>query len=101
MCIRDRYSLLDRVRGKVFTYDGDGNLLYVFGGLGGGEGRFQQPVSLVYRGDRIAVLDQSAGSLTVFAPTSFARKVQAAYAAHDEGDAEEETACWEALERCV
>ncbi len=93
------YSLLDRERGKVFTYDGDGNLLYVFGGLDGGEGKFQQPVSLVYRGDRIAVLDRSAGSLTLFAPTPFAQKVLAAYAAHDNGNAEEETACWEALEK--
>ncbi len=93
------YSLLDRERGKVFTYDGDGNLLYVFGGLDGGEGKFQQPASLVYCGDRIAVLDRSTGSLTVFAPTPFAQKVLAAYEAHDKGNAEEETACWEALEK--
>ena len=93
------YSLLDRERGKVFTYDGDGNLLYIFGGLGGGTGKFQQPVSLVYCGEKIAVLDQSACSLTVFRPMPFAQKVMAAYAAHDTGNAEEEVACWKSLER--
>ena len=35
----------------------------------------------------------------MFAPTPFAQKVLAAYEAHDKGNAEEETACWEALER--
>lgn len=31
------YSLLDRKRGRIFTYDKEGNLLYIFGGLGSQE----------------------------------------------------------------
>ncbi len=30
---RGIYSLLDRKRGRIFTYDKEGNLLYIFGGL--------------------------------------------------------------------
>lgn len=93
------YSLLDRVRGKVFTYDADGNLLYVFGGLGGGVDCFVQPVSLVYSGDRIAVLDQSQAKLTLLRPTPFAELVLQAYDAHENGNAATETACWERLEQ--
>lgn len=93
------YSLLDRKRSKVFTYDGDGNLLYVFGGQGDGLGKFEQPVSLVYVGENIAVLDQSTRRLTLFTPTAFARQVIAAYAAHEAGDAQEEEDCWRALEQ--
>ena len=32
------YSILDSVRGRIFTYDHEGNLLYIFGGLGSQEG---------------------------------------------------------------
>ena len=88
------YSLLDRKRCKIFTYDEDGELLYIFGGKGGGQGRFEQPVSLVYCGDRIAVLDQSQSAVILFAPTDFAQAVTATYAAHDVGDTQTEERCW-------
>lgn len=91
-------SLLDRKRGKVFTYDYDGNLLYVFGGTGAGIGSFEQPVSLVYIDDKIAVLDQVSKEITLFRTTDFTNQVLAAYDAHDAGDYEKEEACWRALE---
>ena len=34
------YSVLDQRRGRIFTYDDSGNLLYVFGGIGHGVGLF-------------------------------------------------------------
>jgi hypothetical protein len=40
------YSVLDRQRGRIFTYESDGHLLYVFGGLGTTESTFRVPVAL-------------------------------------------------------
>lgn len=91
-------SLLDRKRGKVFTYDYDGNLLYVFGGLGAGIGSFEQPVSIVYIGNKLAVLDQFSKEITLFKTTDFTDSVLAAYQAHDDGDFEKEEKCWRSLE---
>lgn len=93
------YSLLDRVRGKVFTYDSDGNLLYVFGGKGSGIDCFEQPVSLVYSGSDIVVLDKSTSKLTSFSATTFTKLVLNAYEAHENGNAEQETECWEELDK--
>lgn len=92
------YSLLDRKRGKVFTYDYDGNLLYIFGGTGAGIGNFEQPVSIVYIDNKIAVLDQMSKEIVVFRTTDFTDQVLAAYEAHDAGDYKKEEACWRALE---
>lgn len=91
-------SLLDRKRGKVFTYDYDGNLLYTFGSIGAGIGAFEQPVSIVYVENKIAILDQGSKEITLFRTTDFTNQVLAAYEAHDTGDYEQEEACWRALE---
>lgn len=93
------YSLLDRKRAKVFTYDNDGNLLYVFGGKGSGVDCFEQPVSIVYNGRKIVVLDQSTSKLTCFEPTTFTDLVLNAYNAHENGDFDEETTCWKELDK--
>ncbi|MBE6779640.1 MAG: hypothetical protein E7545_01540 [Ruminococcaceae bacterium] len=90
-------SLLDRKRGKIFTYSADGDLLYIFGGLGAGIGSFEQPVSMVYIGKKLAVLDQASKEITLFNTTAFTEQVLGAYAAHEAGDFETEEACWKAL----
>ena len=41
----DIYSVLD-CKGRIFTYNGDGYLLYVFGGMGNRMGQFNTPVAL-------------------------------------------------------
>ena len=51
------YSLLDRRRGRIFTYDHEGNLLYIFGGLGTQAGTFVTPVAIENIGNTIIVLD--------------------------------------------
>ena len=90
-------SLLDRKRGKVFTYSADGDLLYIFGGLGAGIGNFEQPVSIVYLGNKLAILDQASKEITLFKTTAFTEQVLGAYAAHEAGDFEKEEACWREL----
>ena len=47
------YSLLDKNRGHIFTYDNNGNLLYVFGSYGLRASDLQLPVAMAYSGDTL------------------------------------------------
>ena len=60
---RTDLSVLDRTRGRVFTYDSNGYLLYVFGALGEAFGAFTAR-RLEVVGDEILVLDLGANSIT-------------------------------------
>lgn len=88
------YHALDSKRGRIFTYDKDGQLLHQFGGIGNQQGRFKAPVALDTLGDRIVVLDKGLGRLTVFAPTNYGGWIRQAVVAHFTGDAERSTAAW-------
>ena len=72
------YACLDTTRGKVFCYNDDGYLLYVFGALGGSAGTFKAPVALDFHGDNAVVLDKERASVTVFRPTRYASLIQEA-----------------------
>ncbi len=65
------YSVLDSHQGKIFTYDGDGNLLYAFGGMGSALGVFHMPVALTYIDDKLLVLDARTSKITVFGRTDY------------------------------
>jgi tetratricopeptide (TPR) repeat protein len=65
------YSILDSKRGRVFSYDNEGNLLYIFGGIGSQSSMFTQPTSLTYFNDQIIVTDNMNKSIIVFQPTVF------------------------------
>ncbi|RXZ79863.1 gluconolactonase [Paenibacillaceae bacterium] len=65
------YSALDSRKGRVFTYDQDGNLMYIFGRMGEQEGTFRTPVAVERRGDHFLVLDQAMNRITVFKPTRY------------------------------
>lgn len=94
--IRDNgfFSCLDQKRGRVFTYDTDGNLLYVFGGIGEQDGTFREPTALEVLGDRCLVLDRAKASVTIFRPTQYARDIAAAIGAHAAGDYGEAQQLW-------
>lgn len=89
------YSVLDRRRGRVFTYDADGYLLYVFGGRGDQIGLSRNPVAIDMIGEKFVVLDGLSGSLTVFAPTDYARSILQAIEFHNTGRYEESAELWQ------
>ncbi len=80
------YSLLDRKRGRVFTYDHEGNLLYIFGGLGTQMGTFASPVAIESIGTQIIVLDATRAAITVFEATEYGRLINEAVALRYDGD---------------
>lgn len=70
------YSVLDSTRGRVFTYDQNGDLLFVFGALGDRMGCVTQPSALDMTADmRFIVADSGADKLVVYAPTEYAKKI--------------------------
>lgn len=79
------FSVLDRERGRVFQYDLESNLLFVFGGIGSQKGNFTVPSAIEKFGEDYVVLDETKNSLTLFSPTAYARIVLAATALSQEG----------------
>lgn len=88
------YSVLDQRRGRVFTYDDHGNLLYIFGGLGQEDGVFTYPVALEQNGDHLLVLDGRSNSITVFAPTRYATLIHEAIDQYNLGQYDAAASTW-------
>ncbi len=74
------WSIADQLRGKVFTYDEQGNLLYVFGDkiqsalLGG----IDTIVSMIYKGTDLLVFDKTIESFTIYKRTEYGDLIAAA-----------------------
>ncbi|MDR1692781.1 MAG: NHL repeat-containing protein [Oscillospiraceae bacterium] len=94
--VRDKgvYSLLDRKRGRVFTYDNEGNMLYIFGGLGTQSGTFRLPSSIAYSGDKILVLDTDRQEIMAFKETEYGRLINEAVGLRYDGDEKEAVEKW-------
>lgn len=80
------YSVLDKTRGRIFTYDENGNLLYVFGGLGDQKGTFRSPVAIDSLGDELLVLDRGLNRFTTFKPTVYAQHIHSAIEHYNSGE---------------
>ncbi len=92
------YSALDAKRGRIFTYDFDGNLLYVFGGdknNGNNLGSFFTPVAMIKNGENFAVLDMFKGTVTVFEPTQYGKLVNKAVGCNYNGKYDEAAEVWQ------
>lgn len=78
VCVRNYgiYTVLDSQRGRAFTYDNDGNLLFVFGGYGNKLGSFGIPKAIdVLPDSRFLVVDSEYNQIVVFEPTKYARMI--------------------------
>lgn len=80
------YSVLDSKRGRIFTYNGDGHFMYVFGGLGNLLGEFKTPTAIERVGDDFIVLDKALGEITVFRTTAYGRTLNEAVRSYYRGD---------------
>lgn len=96
---RGIYSLLDRKRGRIFTYDKEGNLLYIFGGLGSQQGTFTTPVAIEAIDDQIIVLDAYQNAVLVFAETQYGSLINDAVGLRYDGDEAQAIEKWEAVLR--
>lgn len=94
--VRDHgiFSVLDNKRGRIFTYDNYGNLLYVFGGPGNYVGAFDRPSAIDTLGDDILVADRGKNVIIVFCPTEYARAIHAAIDEYERGHFDESAQIW-------
>lgn len=73
------YSIIDDKRSKVYTYNEQGELLYVFGDMGDALGNITKVSSITYQGDNIIVLSSEANSsFTVFRRTEYGNLLMSA-----------------------
>lgn len=80
---------VDGVRGWIFEYNKDGNLLFIFGGTDEGNqrlGLLRTPAGIATSSDgRLFVLDGERGNIQVFKPTEFAGLVHKAISLYLDG----------------
>ncbi len=88
------YSLLDRKRGRIFTYDHEGNLLYIFGGLGTQAGTFVTPAAIENIGNMIIVLDANRAEILKFTETQYGSLINKAVGLRYDGDETEAVELW-------
>lgn len=93
------YHALDNNKGRIFTYNVEGELLFIFGAKGNVNGAFTDPVAInlftfaavedgiiaeddpdadTYKQMIIAVLDSSTGQITIFKPTEYGKLIRSA-----------------------
>lgn len=96
------YVVLDSVRGRMFTYDFEGNLLYIGGQIGNVSGSannqstlFLAPKALCYHEDKILVVDSLNKNLVVFEYTKFAQLVNTATSLYQIGEYAQAKTIWE------
>jgi len=92
------YYALDDKRGRVFAYDEDGNLLFVFGALNSGQtGSFASPSAIVYQDHKVYALDRGNCELIVFETTEYAELMEAAMSSYLLQDYEKSLELWEEI----
>ncbi len=93
------FSVVDQTRGRVFTYDDEGNLLYVSGEYGDLSNNIKLPSGIVYYehegNEYVLVLDQGSRSLIIFETTEFGKLVNEATRLYLNNEIDEAREKWE------
>ena len=87
-------NLLDLKTGRVFQYDDECNLLFIFGGIGTQKGTFTTVNSVESVGTNVYVLDGRKCTITVFGQTEFGAIVHTAIDLFNKGKYEEAREPW-------
>ena len=101
ICVDDEgfFTLLDTQLGKVFEYDKEGNLIFVYANQGNTVNQIQigllkTPTSLAKHGKKTLVLDSDTGGMTVYKLSSFGEQLHEAVILYNEGKYEEAKEPW-------
>ena len=87
-------NLVDSLRGKIYQFDADMNLITAFGALGDYAGTFTTPTAIEVLGEKILVLDRAKCSLTAFRLTETGKKVHQALELYHAGKYTEAIEPW-------
>jgi len=88
------YTVLDQRRSRLFTYDREGNLLYVNGDEGAQSDKFTEGVAVEYLKDDLLVLDRRSRTVIVYRLTEFGEAVNLAVSHHEQGEFEAAADVW-------
>jgi len=91
----ESFVVLDKTRGRLFTYDDQGRLLFAFGGAGNEAGYFRMPIAVDHMGYDILVLDQLDCSITLFTPTKYGSTIYQAMDLFQDGEYEASGNAWQ------
>jgi len=80
------YSVIDNKMGRIFTYDNEGNLLYISGNARYQDGSnantqttvLRNPAAIAYLGEQLVVLDRNSRSVIIYEPTDIAKLINKA-----------------------
>ena len=89
------YTVADTKGNKLFTYDNEGNLLYISGGSGQQVTDIKIPVAVAYQGENLLVLDKGNKCVMRFKPTDFAKSINKAVYYEYIGDADKAADEWQ------
>ena len=95
------WSILDKTRSRIFTYDENGNLLFAFGDYGDQLGNGEQLDAITYQNidgiNYILSLDGSGTSdrITVYSPTEYCDTIMAALKSENEHKYSDSILYWE------
>lgn len=87
-------NCLDLTSGRVFQYDEEGNLLFIFGSSSDQLGGFTEVAAVESYGSEILVLDTRKNTITVFEETDFGAIVHEATVLYNDGYYEEALEPW-------
>lgn len=90
-------NCLDFRYGRIFTYDKDGNLLFVSGGKSSQLGGFERVSAIECYRDSLFVLDSMKSSVTVFKKTDFGKLVDNAEMLYNSGNYSESLELWKEI----
>jgi len=88
------YTVLDQKRSRLFTYDSEGDLLYINGDEGSQSDKFDEGVAIAYLGDDLLILDRKTRTVIVYQLTEFGKAVNEAISLHNQGKFEEASLVW-------
>ena len=95
----DVFVCLDKNRGRLFSYDDQGKLVFCCGGNGNMDGYFRMPVAMDHMDYDLLVLDQLDCAITLFTQTDFGAQVFEAMDLFDQGKYNESQHVWEEVIR--
>lgn len=89
------YSVLDSKRGRIISYDSEGNILYIFGGIGSQFGMLKKPAAIECYGEYIYVLDQQRAEIVCYRATDYGSLINEGTSLRYDGDEASAVRCWE------
>lgn len=80
------YTVADGKSGRLFTYDDEGNLLYISAGKGNELDNLNTPVAIRYHGESILALDKTNKAILRYKPTEIGAAINKAVKYHYQGN---------------